>query len=612
MFDYSLLGDEKIMPIEEILHEDEFTGRVVELRELEHWVSEIGRVGAGSTSIIAPRRMGKTVLLDRLVNIVFFKPEYRVATFYIKFKREETTLRKFLLVYATEFFRQYIAYCLQDVILYQKTSMKVEKLLEIVSDNRAILLAQEHIKQFLERYNTSDHEDSRNHWDEFIKVPEKVAAHSGIRVAIIIDEFQDMKFYVYDTNDEGLAKWKDKLQGKPSYAAVDLTATFDRASLSKKAPMLVSGSAVTLIFRTVMGGPLGGRFGFKYLKPLSIDDGANLIINLVKIYTPTLNITPENAIYASTQVTGHPYYLYCLVTSDYGDKGFLNTDDIDKVIDYEINNGKIYGFWQTHFDENKEYINNDNNKEIGKKIIYFFTKYSDKEVDIDEIAKETNISKEEVEEKIGKLYLADLVYKTSGDYYGFNDICLMRYINHIYKKDLKNIKEIDLKERGKFNFYKGKFLELVVYQIMSRFNNETIEAKYFGKDKEVIAERLTGVTERYAKGETTSLYQIDVFGRTYNQQGAWLCECKNRSSKMGIAEIKKLEEAKDAFLMQERQVKEPQDVPKVKLWYISTGGFTEEAIRYLKEIEDVYYSDHEGINYIYKKYGGGFDVPVFE
>jgi hypothetical protein len=50
--------------------------------------------------------------------------------------------------------------------------------------------------------------------------------------------------------------------------------------------MLVSGSAVTLIFRTVMGGPLGGRFGFKYLKTLSIDDGAKLIINLVKIYMP--------------------------------------------------------------------------------------------------------------------------------------------------------------------------------------------------------------------------------------------------------------------------------------------------------------------------------------
>ena len=65
----------------------DFTGRVEILRDLEHWVSEIGRVGAGSTSIIAPRRMGKTVLLDRLVNIVFYKTENKVAPIYIKFKR---------------------------------------------------------------------------------------------------------------------------------------------------------------------------------------------------------------------------------------------------------------------------------------------------------------------------------------------------------------------------------------------------------------------------------------------------------------------------------------------------------------------------------------------
>ena len=83
-------------------------------------------MGTGCTSIIAPRRMGKTVLLDRLVNIVFYKTENKVAPIYIKFKREEIILRKFLLVYATEFFRQYIAYCLQDTLLYRRTDTELE------------------------------------------------------------------------------------------------------------------------------------------------------------------------------------------------------------------------------------------------------------------------------------------------------------------------------------------------------------------------------------------------------------------------------------------------------------------------------------------------------
>jgi len=601
--------NDKIMPVEEILNEDEFTGRVEILRDLEHWISEIGRVGAGSTSIIAPRRMGKTVLLDRLVNIVFYKPENKVAPIYIKFKREEITLRKFLLVYATEFFRQYIAYCLQDPILYSRTDTELDELLEIKSDDKATKLAQQYIGFFLKRYNRNTYEDSRNHWDEFIKVPEQIAAHSGIRVAIIIDEFQDMKFYVYDNDDEGLARWKDKAKGNPSYAAVDLTATFDRMALSKKAPMLVSGSAVTLIFKTVMGGPLGGRFGFRYLRTLSIDDGATLILNLIKIYLPNETLSEENAIYSSTQVDGHPYYLYCIITSDFEGKKFDSQQDIDEILEYELQQGKIYGFWQTHFDENREVINNDNDKDIGKKIIYYFTRYSDREVDIAEIAKEIGINREIVEEKIKKLYEGDLVYKTKARFYAFRDICLMRYIKFAYEIDLEDVKPIDLSEKGRYSILKGHFLELVVQQVMSKFNGEVLEGKYFGQEKTVTASRFLIADTRYAKGEKTDLFQIDVFGRLQGKEKVWLCECKYKNTKMNLEEVKKLEKAREAYLKQEEG--EDRVPPKTHLWYVSTGGFTKEALEYLKDKENTYFSDYDSINAIFKAYGGGFKIPIF-
>ncbi|MCP4351786.1 MAG: hypothetical protein GY795_40505 [Desulfobacterales bacterium] len=40
------------------------------------------------------------------------------------------------------------------------------------------------------------------------------------------------------------------------------TATYDRQAQSRKAPMLVSGSAVTLVFKTVMGGSPGRTLCF--------------------------------------------------------------------------------------------------------------------------------------------------------------------------------------------------------------------------------------------------------------------------------------------------------------------------------------------------------------
>jgi len=373
--------------------------------------------------------------------------------------------------------------------------------------------------------------------------------------------------------------------------------------------MLVSGSAVTLIFRTVMGGPLGGRFGFKYLKPLSIDDGAMLMVNLVNIYTPHLSVTTENAFYTSTQVTGHPYYLYCIVTSDYPNKNFSTEEDIDQVLRYEIENGKIYGFWQTHFDENKEYINNDNNKEIGKKIIYYFTKYNNQPVQIGELAEKLNITKDEVEAKIEKLYMADLVYKSKFKYFTFNDICLMRFIQYRYENELEGLEKIDLSERGKYNFLKGHFLEMVVQRTLEKFNGEEVDGCLFGKTGIIKVPKIDFVDSRYVKGDKTEEYQIDVFAKDNGSQEVWIGECKYRVSKMGMDTLHKVEEARCAFIQQMKL--EGRAINNIKLWLVSTGGFTVEVIKYLKDKDDIYYSDHNSINVLYRKFGGGFDIPIF-
>jgi hypothetical protein len=79
--DHSIMPEEKILPIEEMVAYEEFTDRVELLRELDLWVKNIQRMAAPSTAIISPRRMGKTALLDRLVNTVFFNPNIRSPLF---------------------------------------------------------------------------------------------------------------------------------------------------------------------------------------------------------------------------------------------------------------------------------------------------------------------------------------------------------------------------------------------------------------------------------------------------------------------------------------------------------------------------------------------------
>ncbi|MCP4346471.1 MAG: hypothetical protein GY795_13200 [Desulfobacterales bacterium] len=591
--------DTKIWPVEEMLQYEEFSDRVEILRELDQWVRNIGRMASASTALISPRRMGKTVLLDRLVNTVFFKPDYHIAPFYFKMKREKITLHDFLLEYATTFFRQYLAYCHQDPELYKNSETTLKELLKYKASGKAGLMAQEYINDFLERYQHYGYEDARNHWDSFICVPERLGSHSGIRVAVIIDEFQDMKFYVFD------AALQKHLKGP-----INLTATYDRQAQSRKAPMLVSGSAVTLIFRTVMGGPLGGRFGFKYLKPLSVPDGAALLHSVIKFYAPDETITPELAFYASTQTGGHPYYLYCLAVSDYEDKSFADKNAVDRLIRYEIEHGKIYGFWQTHFEDNRKLINADDDSESGRKIIYYFTQYNDQPVDVKAIAAKTQLPKRTVEQKIEKLYQADLVYRTGAKYYGFNDICLMRFIKFVYEQDLEDIEQVDLSQQNLFNNLKGRFLEIVVQVTMMKFNHELLPGSWFGTAGEIMVPLFQTVNTKSVKGTKTRSYQIDVFGKERGGIRVWLCECKYTRTKMGIKQVEKLEQAASALQQEHREY--GSEVPDMQLWIVSVGGFTEEVLAYVSSREDIYTSDYEGINNIFQAFGGNYKIPVFE
>jgi len=604
------LSEAKILPVEEMIPYDEFTDRVELLRELDAWVKDIGRIGSSSTSIISPRRLGKTSLLDRLVNTVFFK-DYNVAVFYYKMRREEMTLRKFLLEFATTFYRQYIAYCVKDPALFN-SECELSSLLEVESDHKAVLLAKDSISTFLKRYNKNTHEDARSHWEAFITIPERLASYSGTRVAIIIDEFQDMKFYIYDGSESELKEWTAANQKKLTYAPIKLTSTFDRQAQSWKAPMLVSGSAVTMVFRTVMGGPLGGRFGFKYLKPLSIPDGATLIVKLLK--KKDIIISDENAFYISAETQGHPYYLYCCAESDFHGKNFTTKEGIDSVLAYEIENGKIYGFWQTHFFYNKELINNDNNMELGKKIIYYFTKYNNKPVDVKEIADKLGVPPDVVEKKIEKLYEADLVYRTAARYYTFNDICLMRFIRFVYGKDLDGIEKISDNQQGMHNMIQGRYLELAVETTMWKFGREELDGKLFGQKDNVTAQHFDYVSSKTVQPDNSRPYQIDVFGRweqrlgVEDEAGVWIVECKYKRQPMTLDDAKKAIRASEAFIKVEYKNR---DKIKHKIWLVSMGGFTAELLEFLRG-GDIFYSGHNEINEIFRFYGGGIKIPAPE
>jgi predicted transcriptional regulator len=292
-------------------------------------------------------------------------------------------------------------------------------------------------------------------------------------------------------------------------------------------------------------------------------------------------------------------------------KNFESKEAIDRIISYEIERGKIYGFWQTHFEDNRKHINADSDENLGRKIIYYFTKYNNRPVDIKEIADKLHVPKKTVQEKIEKLYLADLVYRSAAKYYTFNDICLMRYIKFAYEQELETVEEdIDLSQQNLFNTLKGKFLEIVVQVTMMKFNNETRDGAFFGKSGKVKVPLFQLVDTKYVKGLRTPQYQIDVCGMQRMENGYWVCECKYTKTKMGMAQVEKTEKAVQALKQEAEDA--GLSIPEVRIWLVSTGGFTEEATQYAKNRDHIYFSDYEGINSIFRAYGGNYKIPVFK
>jgi len=183
----------------------------------------------------------------------------------------------------------------------------------------------------------------------------------------------------------------------------------------------------------------------------------------------------------------------------------------------------------------------------------------------------------------------------------------MRYIKYAYEKDLKDIDKVDLSLQSKYNVLKGRFLENLIQITMMKFNREKIDGALFGKSGIIEVPLFNIVDTRQVKASKTKSYQIDVFARENDIR--WLCECKYTKTKMNLNQVKKLERAADAVVKE--AVEMGINTPKIQLWLISTGGFTDSVLAYAGKRVHIYYSDYERITGIFHLYGGNYQIPIF-
>jgi len=315
---YNKSMDDRLLPLEDVA-EELFVDREEELAFFWEWATAIPPlITPHSYALIGRRRTGKTTILQKIFNRLFYEQE-KVIPAYISFagfldRLEPITSYEFADVYFSGYVRGYLAFHYQEPILIrsQYSTSRLRRFAQQVND--------EYVLGLFELYDEEIKEPIPHGLVQWvINFPKAEAAIRDIPTAILIDEFQILT-NVYDPKQNVYR---------------DLTNSFQQASETRWTPLLVSGSAVSMFVSDALGGMLQGRFGHYYLPAIPQGDAHNLVFRYGE--QSGLEITDEFAEAVWQYTDGNPHSVRSLMTSRCPERAnYPDTEALKQVVEYEL------------------------------------------------------------------------------------------------------------------------------------------------------------------------------------------------------------------------------------------------------------------------------------
>jgi hypothetical protein len=596
-------------PVFTILSDEIFTDRENILATLKKIAYGAKRQQFFSPVLIGHRRIGKTEVLKKLYNELFWE-QNEVVPIYITFEELSRESRQFAMQYLTFFLSQYMGFKLKDVNLIKKT----RKLDDIIG----------HIKEFAREQNNhgllrlldsvnSVITDNKDTWPILncaIWAPRRVSEDNEEPIFVMLDEFQHV---IEIRNENG---------GDPNALG-----KYQHAVEYRRCPHLVTGSAVTLLTKDIIGrGALFGRFRAQYIRGLEGYYVLELCQKLSKHHNVEVN--PEMAAEIARRTGGNPFYIQCIFEGAvFLNENLDNIESVNRVIAYELTEGAI---WSELYRQLNYYFSTINEFGITKNIFYFATRYQDEKIDPKKIASSMShwdVDERKVRDVLLSLSRADLIEeKVAGtEFYNIKDPILREFTDTWARVDVENATweeaATELRERyrelsGKYADFKGYATELMVKFLMMQFSGQTVDGEsFFSRKINVLLPKFVWVDSKVVKLPDTEkkinslvflliklFFLKEKFGREYQIDivakevpNLWLVEVKNTQQPIGLAQIKHFESA----------CKVAEEVIRGEIitrWYISTCGFTQESEKYLSE-NGFLYSNREQINQLLRYFG---------
>jgi hypothetical protein len=310
-----------------------FIGRVEELTYLYTWAQNIKRQLSRSIAFLGRRKIGKSLMLERLYNILYSEHKGLIP-FYYEFTEGERSGKEFYHDFTTRFYMQVIGY-------YTRETHWIRRAVDRKTHPDMMVLKQE-VEQIDFPYKAQllyEFDDSLRMLNTdkppYEYVISAVAAPNGFattvgvedRVVQLIDEFQYLNMYI----DAGV-------EAKPCKAYMS-------TAESKVAPLLITGSLMGVVSEELML-YLPHRFGEMTVPKMKAAESREMTLNYGTLFEH--DITPEIAEYI-VSVTNHvPGRIVELLSPKIGKPMIRTINDVDRALAYEVDDGTIKHDWDEY------------------------------------------------------------------------------------------------------------------------------------------------------------------------------------------------------------------------------------------------------------------------
>ncbi|MEM7533284.1 MAG: AsnC family protein [Chloroflexota bacterium] len=587
-----------IKPLEEIA-EQWFVNRQEHLDYFWKWGNNIPAPGNSSVAFAGLRRTGKTAILHRVFNRLFNEQDVVIPVF-ITFEQylyrpKMITIREFAVHYFTSYVRSYLAFTYRRPDLHQTQAnlSELQKLAEEMQDKVVLPLIANYDLQVADKSNPFGATDLAA-W--LINMPKGQAAIREMPTAVFIDEFQILAD-VHDPDNDRV---------------VPLTNYYQKPSESMVAPMVVSGSSVSILFGRATGGALSGRLRYRFLDPLDPSFAMLLVTRLCQHRNIPVDYVFAYAILQLTQ--GYPYAIESLVNSESpAAEHYPNINALDEVVRFELIHprGQLFKHYNEEFHKYSKLLNDG---QTTKKVMFWATQYPEQRIPVKEVAAKIGVKPQEVQESLQKLEELDIVHRVSLSVFeGPTEPMLRRFITYQYDFEIQELakeqaaKNIELEVRSelrRMTNIMGHFAEIVVGAVMKGFDGRILDGpSYFSTSAPVPVPNIHKIENRWGVIEGGDQKELDLIGeyQGYDEEAevftrnAWFVQVKYRNNKVTSTDVQR-------FFEQIHAIKDVRGYDEVTPWYVSKAGYFEPAKKLLEE-EGIYYTDLQQFNDLADAFG---------